>query len=161
MSTIIHLNLPWPPSVNRYWRHPTRGRLAGRHLISAQGRAYRETVAIQVLAQGAVKQVGRLALVADAFPPDARRRDLDNLFKSLLDALQHAGVVEDDNQFDALAIRRQHRVQGGLIRLHINSYVLAEPQGKVPGRHAQYAVERPIAAMAEQIRGTNKGRLSA
>lgn len=34
-------NLSWPPSVNKYWRHPTKGKLAGRHLISEEGRRYR------------------------------------------------------------------------------------------------------------------------
>lgn len=118
---MIKISLPWPPSTNHYWRHPTRGKLADRHLISAEGRTYRETVAQEILAQGVVRQVGRLALKVDVFPPDARRRDLDNLFKSLLDSLQHAGVVEDDNQFDALAIQRQPVVKGGRIQLQIDA----------------------------------------
>ena len=33
--------LPWPPSVNHYWRTPHRGPLAGRTMISAEGRTYR------------------------------------------------------------------------------------------------------------------------
>ena len=33
-------------------------------------------------------------------PPDRRRRDLDNLYKCLFDALGHAGVYEDDSQID-------------------------------------------------------------
>ena len=43
----------------------------------------------------------------DAFPPDRRRRDLDNLLKPALDALQHAGVYEDDSQVDWLVARRR------------------------------------------------------
>jgi len=42
----------------------------------------------------------------DAFPPDRRRRDLDNLLKSVLDALEHAGVYADDSQVDLLVVRR-------------------------------------------------------
>jgi crossover junction endodeoxyribonuclease RusA len=42
----------------------------------------------------------------DAFPPDRRRRDLDNLLKPTLDALQHGGVYEDDSQVDLLVVRR-------------------------------------------------------
>ena len=34
----------------------------------------------------------------DAYPPDKRRRDLDNIQKSLWDALQHGGAYRDDSQ---------------------------------------------------------------
>lgn len=33
----MKLVLPFPPSVNAYWRAPNKGHLAGRHLISADG----------------------------------------------------------------------------------------------------------------------------
>ena len=49
---------------------------------------------------------GRLALCMDAFPPDRRRRDLDNLQKAPLDSLEHAGVYENDSQIDLLVTRR-------------------------------------------------------
>jgi crossover junction endodeoxyribonuclease RusA len=42
----------------------------------------------------------------DAYPPDHRRRDIDNLIKATADALQHAGVYEDDSQVDLLVVRR-------------------------------------------------------
>jgi crossover junction endodeoxyribonuclease RusA len=54
-----------------------------------------------------------------AFPPDARRRDLDNLLKSLLDALQHAGIMEDDGQVDMLSIERRARKKGGSISVYL------------------------------------------
>jgi len=37
--------------------------------------------------------------------PDRRRRDLDNLLKSLLDAITHAGIWDDDSQVKHLEIR--------------------------------------------------------
>ena len=49
---------------------------------------------------------GKLSVAILASPPDNKRRDLDNLLKSLLDALQHAGVYKDDNQIDQLQIAR-------------------------------------------------------
>lgn len=105
--TARKLTLPWPPSANRYWRHPTTGRLAGRHLLSAEGRAYRETVAGIVRARKFGEPlVGRLFMDVMAYPPDKRRRDLDNLLKALQDALQHAGVYRDDSQIDALQVTR-------------------------------------------------------
>lgn len=38
----------------------------------------------------------RAELVVDAFPPDRRKRDLDNILKPLLDVIEAYGLVEDD-----------------------------------------------------------------
>lgn len=109
---MVDLTLPFPPSVNTYWRHPTTGRLAGRHLISDQGRAYRAAVASrveQLRYDGVLSRhplSGRLSLFVSVSAPDNRRRDLDNLPKALFDALTHAGVWNDDSQIDELRILR-------------------------------------------------------
>lgn len=112
----MRLTLPWPPSLNTYWRHPTKGALAGRHLISEDGRKYRKTVGELVRAnRQAVGLRVRLKVELLACPPDIRRRDLDNLQKGLLDSLQHAGVYEDDSQIDDLRILRGPVVKGGRV----------------------------------------------
>lgn len=119
---MITLVLPWPPSVNTYWRHPTKGKLAGRHLISENGRAYRLAVYESVLrATGRVprKLVDRLAVDISVHAPDRRRRDLDNLTKALLDALAHAGIYEDDSQIDDLRLRRAGIAAGGRVVVKI------------------------------------------
>lgn len=104
----MKFTLPYPPSVNRYWRHPTRGKLAGRHLISAEGRAYRTAVMAECMRQGVFKKrlEGRLEIGLHLIPPDKRRRDLDNALKGLLDSLVYASVVLDDSQFDRITITR-------------------------------------------------------
>ena len=104
---MLTLSLPWPPSVNTYWRHPTSGKLTGRHLISADGRSYRTAVQLYALSTKANKQIKeRLSIKIDAYPPDRRRRDLDNILKSLFDSLVHASVIEDDSQFDRIVVTR-------------------------------------------------------
>jgi crossover junction endodeoxyribonuclease RusA len=106
-----HLRLPYPPSVNTYWRHPTRGPLAGRHLISKQGRQYR--AAVCEIAAGIFPLGGILAVQVDLTPPDRRKRDVDNPLKSLFDALTHAGVWSDDSQIKRLVVNMHDPKPGG------------------------------------------------
>ena len=56
---------------------------------------------------------GPVYMVIQVFPPDARRRDLDNILKPLLDALQHGGAYGDDSQIGHLEIVRYHKRKGG------------------------------------------------
>jgi crossover junction endodeoxyribonuclease RusA len=120
---MLAIDLPWPPTVNTYWRSvPGRG-----VLISADGRRYRQDVQIQVLIQRAAKKLaGRLDVQIYAFPPDKRRRDLDNLFKGVLDSLTHAGVWLDDQQIDVLSIRRGEHTSAGALRVEVKEIGHAE-----------------------------------
>lgn len=133
MATGVSLTLPWPPSVNHYWRHPTRGKLAGRHLISEKGRAYREAVAEAVLLQArGIHLGGRLALTIIVHPPDRRRRDLDNVLKALLDAMTHTGIWADDSDIDDLRIVRAGVQPGG--RVSVTASTLSHAcVGSIPG----------------------------
>ena len=89
---MLELELPFPPSVNTYWRN-----FNGRMLISKKGREYRKAVADQIMIQRGNKHYkGKIRLTIEAWRPDNRKRDLDNLLKAPLDALTHAGVYEDD-----------------------------------------------------------------
>lgn len=107
--------LPWPPSVNVMWRSPRSGRLAGRTLLSAAGRSYRQAVADAMILQRVPWHSfkGKLGVHITAHPPDRRRRDLDNLPKAALDGLQHAGVIVDDSEIDELRIVRSRIVENG------------------------------------------------
>ena len=97
----MHFALPWPPSVNTYYRN-----VNGRMLISKRGREYRAEVAAELAVSGATQALGRLEVEIQISMPDKRRRDLDNTLKALLDALQHGGAYEDDSQIDRLTVQR-------------------------------------------------------
>jgi len=106
--------LPYPPSINHYYRiHGSRT------LISREGRAFRKNV-LALLGGGRTPPFdGRLAVALDAFPPDRRRRDIDNLQKSVADSLQHAGIYHDDNQIDVLLTQRREVELGGKLEVEI------------------------------------------
>lgn len=111
--------LPWPPSVNRYYRSLSKGKLAGRVLVSQEGRAYRQEVAV-ILDRRRLPMIReRMKVTIEAYPPDRRRRDLDNLLKASLDALVFGGAIEDDSLIDDLRIWRGEVREGGELRIHI------------------------------------------
>jgi crossover junction endodeoxyribonuclease RusA len=123
---MITLTLPWPPTVNTYYRHVGR-----KTLISKGGRAYRDAVCMAVIEQRAKRVEGRLAVHIVAYPPDRRRRDLDNLCKAALDALQHAGVFVDDGAIDDLSVYRSCIVAGGKIKVTVLSIGGKDAQAKM------------------------------
>jgi crossover junction endodeoxyribonuclease RusA len=93
--------LQYPPSVNHYWR-----RVGGRTLISREGRRYRNRVCALLAAAGSEPLAGRLVIRVCVHPPDGRRRDLDNVQKALLDALEAGGAYRDDGQIDRIEVER-------------------------------------------------------
>ena len=108
---MITLELPYPPSVNRYYRH-----VGFRTLISREGRAYRRLVCAILRRAGVRPLDGTLAMGIDLYPPDSRRRDCDNTLKALLDAMQFGGTYHDDSQIKKLlVIMRQQVVPGGKV----------------------------------------------
>ena len=104
--------LPWPPSVNHYWKS-----FRGRVIIGKAGRDYRNSV-LQLL-HGHTVFTTKLKVDIVAFQPDKRRRDLDNLLKAPLDALTHAGIWKDDSQIVDLRIRWGEQVKDGKLQINI------------------------------------------
>ena len=106
----LNLTLPWPPSVNTYWRM-----YQNRMIISEAGRKYRTAVAEQVFLQSRGKTTtGKLKVTIEAWRPDNRRRDLDNLLKAVLDSMGHAGLYIDDSLIVDLRIYWAEDIAGML-----------------------------------------------
>lgn len=98
------LVLPWPPSVNTYWR-----RVGNRTVLSRRAREYRAAAVAACLEQSAPRLgTARVRVTVVVYPPDRRARDLDNTLKGLLDALVYARVLDDDSQIDELIITRAY-----------------------------------------------------
>jgi crossover junction endodeoxyribonuclease RusA len=115
LTPTFEVTLPWPPTVNTYWRHAARGGTAMVY-ISKEGQAYRTAVQGLVATKRKL-HTGRLRVEIEAWPPDKRKRDLDNILKSLLDALTYAGIWEDDSQIDDLRVYRT--TVGGMVKVRI------------------------------------------
>ena len=104
----IQLELPYPPSVNHYWGVSGKQRFIGK-----KGKEFRAKVMDAVNEAGIQALEGRLAVHVALYPPDKRKRDIDNVLKSLLDACEHAGCYENDSQIDELLIIRRDVIKDG------------------------------------------------
>ena len=112
----MKLILPFPPSVNTYWRHPNKGAFAGKSLISAAGRKFQSAACAAI-----VEQLRRLPKPTSApasveivlFPPDN---------KALFDALTHAGVWEDDSQVKRMLVEWGPVIPEGKVEITISKY---------------------------------------
>jgi crossover junction endodeoxyribonuclease RusA len=117
------VTLPYPPSVNTYWRSLVIGG-AARVVISERGRLYREAVQRAAREQWTPdmhQPIGtRLFVSIEVYPPNRRAFDIDNLCKSLLDAMTHAGFWVDDGQIDSLWVRRMTPIRG-MVRVHFRA----------------------------------------
>lgn len=105
---MMELELPFPPSVNHYYR-----RVGHRTLISREGRRFRRRVCSLLAAAGIRPLAGPLRVEVEVYPPDRRRRDIDNVQKALLDALEHGGAFHDDGQIVQLKIEKRECVPAG------------------------------------------------
>ncbi|WP_340608061.1 RusA family crossover junction endodeoxyribonuclease [Xenorhabdus bharatensis] len=109
------LKLPWPPTVNHYWKHSKWG-----HYITDKGKAYRQQIIKLIEQQNLdILTASRIKIKIIAHPPDRRRRDIDNLPKAVFDSLTHANFWVDDNQIDDMQIMWGDLVKGGCLDVQI------------------------------------------
>ena len=103
------LELPYPQSVNTYWR--ANGK---RRFISKEGALFKLAVQAYCFREK-IKSFGdkRLNVYINIHPRSKRRFDLDNCLKAILDAMMAAGVYDDDSQIDQLTINRVEPCIGG------------------------------------------------
>ncbi len=122
MNKPLVLKLPWPPTVNHY-KDPILAK-------SKQGKTYisqklsDKTLIFRAEVLRACRVGGelvdsfgqsRIKLSVQCHPPDRRKRDMDNLGKSVQDSLAQAGIFEDDSQIDELHFYRKGPEKPGYV----------------------------------------------
>lgn len=119
----IMLELPYPPSINSYWR--ANGH---RRFISKEGRKFRDDV-IAYLTDLKVPSLGSAPLEVTIVlrPRDKRKTDIDNRIKAVLDALE-SFVFDDDCQVERLVVMRSEPVKGGKCLVVIEPH---QPKGEL------------------------------
>jgi crossover junction endodeoxyribonuclease RusA len=97
-------------------------------ILSRAGREYRYR--LDGLAAADVRfgqrQLGTVEVGVVAYPPDKRRRDLDNILKCVNDALTHLKAIEDDS-----LIRRAVQEWGEIDRENPRVEVTIKPYARV------------------------------
>ncbi len=112
---MIELELPYPPTINHYYGRTKRGFV----YIKAPGKMFRRLVVDECLQKDVCKIHGYIYMQIAMYPPDRRIRNVDNILKALLDALEHGGAYKDDDQIIDLHIRKRAVRKGGVIVVRI------------------------------------------
>jgi Holliday junction resolvase RusA-like endonuclease len=99
---MITFTTPIPPSLNNAY---TNGRGHGRRVLTAEGRAYKASVAILLLTAQPLPAGVRIALAIRLWFPTKRRRDITNCVKLLEDALAES-LGFDDCAVDRVLVER-------------------------------------------------------
>jgi crossover junction endodeoxyribonuclease RusA len=93
MSIIV--DLPWPPSVNALWRSSgNRVHRSKRYVLWLK-----EAELLWLCQRPKLKEreiLGEFCCSIVLWPPDKRKRDIDNFSKPALDFLQHMQIIEND-----------------------------------------------------------------
>lgn len=113
---VLRIEIPFPPSINHYYLHTSNGVILG-----AKGKRFRRDVTLILNRyKDYCGSERRLAVTINVFPPDKRKRDLDNVCKATLDALQYARIFGDDNQIDMLTVIRRGVVEHGCLQIWVS-----------------------------------------
>ena len=108
--------LPYPPSVNGYWRT-----FRNRQIISKRGREYVKLVDSEMqklkLHGEGIDFPLKFKMVIN--PPTLRSYDVDNFIKGVFDALSKCGFWIDDSQVRILTVIKGEKVKGGNVEVDV------------------------------------------
>lgn len=101
---MINLTLPYPPTANNYWRH------AGNRVhLTHQAVKYINQVGKLCRDAGIVPTAEAVKVTVEVYRP-AKRGDLDNTLKVLLDSLRGYAFVDDSQVVEIHALRFDNKL---------------------------------------------------
>jgi crossover junction endodeoxyribonuclease RusA len=108
MRIPIILVLPYPPSINTYW-----GFSGHRRFLTKKALEFKHIVQSNILLIPRNDWLGdaEIRMKIILHPPDARKRDIDNVLKPLLDSM--IGLYRDDSQIKYLSVLKSEKEHGG------------------------------------------------
>lgn len=140
----MRATLPYPPSANRYWRV-----YRGRPRPSAEAKAFKAAVGLQMRAAKATPAEGPLSLTVHVFRPQ-KRGDLDNTLKALCDALNGYAWHDDSQVVEIHAHRHDDKAQP---RVEV---LVEASKGAEPLSDAGRAVSGDLKAIPEAVRNRRR-----
>ena len=92
--------------------------------VTKAGQMYRLAIKADLMGSGAVKGYDvPLSVKMKIVPPDRRRRDIDNICKTLFDALTLAGLWTDDKLIKHLTVEVTDPMKPGHVELEVQPHV--------------------------------------
>jgi len=118
---MFELELPWPPTINHYYRYGKGGH-KGKRYLTDRAKAFRSEVQVEFMKRYyqpgkgiSPALTGDVSIYVEMRPPDRRVRDIDNGLKALFDSLVHAGALLDDHQIKEVHLYWMDVVKGGSV----------------------------------------------
>src|SRR5262245_32630278 len=108
------LDLPLPPSLNVLWR-ANRGRVHRSNRYTD----WQHDAGWELKSQRPTAVAGEVEIKISAGRSDNRRRDADNLAKSILDLITAHQVIADGSKVTAITSKWDRSVPGGRVRITI------------------------------------------
>jgi Holliday junction resolvase RusA-like endonuclease len=100
---MMYYLVPWPPSVNQYWRA-----VKGRNILSEKARKWKKLAEQQLMTQKIEMMEGPAVIIIHLYPPTRRKYDIDNRVKAILDLLVKCGIIEDDDNEHVVQLTVKH-----------------------------------------------------
>lgn len=117
----ITVELHWPPSVNQTYMPAPSGRGIIKKKAAKQWMKDAWFLLTYQKPAGWRPLTGKLKATVEMTPPDARHSDIDNRFKAIFDAVEKAGIIDNDRQIKRIEADFLDPKKPGFVRLKLES----------------------------------------